>query len=740
MGDAPAGASVGRGVAPHSTGTAVPAAQRRLAHPDPSERSPSTLRSLANEERIDRTHDPQHCRRAGTDVFYRLRTGRPGRKGYAGRRRVYSHMPPSWYDEILPCGKPVKQQLRQELMASPKWVFERLTRDGGASGEAVPNAVEAGGWASSEELLVREAIQNSVDAWLPGAGPVRVSFRLQHHVEREKEFLLEGVSLKPFMDRVDAFRETLPSGNVIEKSSDPGAPLHLLYIEDFNTVGLGGGLQDPKHGHFFRLLFLIGEGSKADNNDGSGGSFGFGKGVYAHNSNIRMIFVFSVFEPSQETNHTWARLLGCAYLPGHEFQEEQWTGRAWFGLPPDEKEIGQAPYPIIDEEAVLLAEKLGFSPRPQGDFGTSVLIVGCDSQEGIISAEKLKTAAETWWWPRLIDGDLNVELFEQGVRVPGLDPAGRMDLQPFIRCRNAIRRGHGDDDVAMHPFNRKHGLNLGELALTAIHPDHPSHEALNRDSDDAEDRQGKAPAHRSVAYIRRPGMVVTYRAWSMASLMSAVGAFEAHGDVDRYLKLSEPMEHDRWDPHSRRLDRLPNGHAIVKAIEEGIRRRLRDFLKALQPPPPPPKAGLNWLGRRLGELLTPRTKGSHPGPEGERGSVSIFTESKPQIVLADDGSARMEASYSIALKPDLDLEQSLVRFSPRLNILEGDTGTRGDPISLSVRLQADGAASSTGETPDLPVLLSAGERRVVEVSSASFSADWAVAIHIEVAELSAGEE
>jgi hypothetical protein len=612
-----------------------------------------------------------------------------------------------------------------------EWVFEQLTRDGGASGEAVPNAVEAGGWESPEELLVREAIQNSVDASRPNAGSVKVSFRLQQYVEHEKEVLLQQLSLAPFIERIEALKDKLPPGNAIEKSNDPSAPLHLLYIEDFNTKGLGGGLEDPENGHFFRLLFLIGEGSKADQNDGSGGSFGFGKGVYAHNSNARVIFVYSVFEPSAETNGNWARLLGCAYLPGHRFADARWTGRAWYGLPTGTDEKGQSPYPIVDEDARALAERLGFTPRSNADLGTSILIIGCDSREGVLAADKLKSAAETWWWPRLIDGNLSIEIVDQGVRTPGVDPAGRVDLQPFIRCRNAISRGHGNDDIAIKAFNKKHGLNLGELALTAVHIEDASYEALNRDPDSSQDRQGKAPAHRSVAYIREPGMVVTYRAWSMTSPMSAVGTFEAHHDIDQHLKLSEPMEHDRWDPQSRRLDRLEHGHSVVKAVEDGVRKRLRDFLKDLQPPPPPPKSGLNWLGRRLGEILTPRTKGTPPPPDGDRGGVSIYTEVKPRIVAAGEEGVRIEARYSLALKPDIGIEQSKVIFSPRLNVLEGDNGTRGDLISLSVSLDEDDA-SVDGETPNLPMVLSENVRRMVHVSSAPFSTDWAVAIHIEV--------
>jgi hypothetical protein len=613
-----------------------------------------------------------------------------------------------------------------------EWIFERRTRDGGASGEAVPNAVEAGGWLSAEELLVREAIQNSVDAADPAQGsPVRVSFRLEHLLDARKEELLKDLQLQPFVERSGALKDKLPPRNVLELSAG-SSPLHLLYVEDFNTVGLGGGLEDPENGHFYRLLFLIGEGSKADQDDGSGGSFGFGKGVYAHNSNIRTIFVFSVFEPSTGTNGNWARLLGCAYLPGHTYDEQRFTGRAWFGLPPGSDDPAQAPFPLVDDDAVDLAMRLGFVARGRDARGTSILVIGCDSADGVLSTEKLKAAAETWWWPRILDDNLDVELFEDGVRQAGLDPAGRADLQPFIRCRNAVLRGHDDETVRFVRFNRKEGRNIGALGLTAVHPDDPAHEALSAVQAEGDDRQGKSPSLQSVAYVRRPGMVVTYRTWTISSGTHAVGSFQASEEIDRYLKLSEPMEHDRWDPHSRRLDRLEHGGTIVATVESTVRRRLGQFLKDLQPPPPPPKAGLHWLGRRLGDILTQRTKSAPPPPDGDRGPVSITTVKRARTVPNGELEQTLEAVYAIALKPDLEVERRTVSCSPRLYVLEGDSGARGDLVMLSVELDGDSSSRLESERLDLPVDLEIASRRTLTIVSAPFSRDWVVSLHIEV--------
>lgn len=608
-----------------------------------------------------------------------------------------------------------------------RWVFERQTRDGGASGEAVPNAVEAGGWASSEELLVREAIQNSVDAGVDENHAVRVRFRVNHYVGPDKEKFLRKLSLGEFVRRHRAGVLGLPPGNAIERHDDLSCPLDLLYIEDWNTCGLGGGLTDRLAGHFFRLLFLIGDGSKGANNDGSGGSFGFGKGVYAYNSNIRMIFVFSVFEETPETGGQWARLLGCSYLQSHTEQEVEFTGRAWFGIPSDGVD-GQSPFPIVNEEACALAKALGFTQRERSSHGTSVLVVGCDSADGKLSLLNIRKAAETWWWPRLTDEKLVVEMFDQGVKQPGPDPMGRLDLRPFIQVRRCIREEDRRDEVEIKEFNRFQGKELGTIGAMAIAPDHESYEELLKSEAEGEGLKDKTPAHRSVALIRWPGMVVTYQSWGGAGSTSAVGVFQAHAEIDRHLKLSEPVEHDRWDPHSRRLAAIPDGHDLVGRVLDRCKKFFKSYLRNLQPPPPPPKAGLDWLGRLLGQILSPRDRGQPDHPDGDRGLVSIQTQKEPKIYAGSrPGLVTLKASYSLGLKPAEELPR-LVKISPKIYVLEGDSAQRGDLLDLKL---VHAGNEFGGEKPELEIEMSPGTRYEIDIESGEYSGDWAVSLHLE---------
>lgn len=612
-----------------------------------------------------------------------------------------------------------------------EWVFERRTRDGGAAGEAVPNAVEAGGWSCTEELLVREAIQNSVDAQATSDGVVKVTFRVARLIGNEKHGFLNTTGLASIAARNIDNRLKLLPGNVLDMAEESAEPLSLLFVEDWNTKGLGGALSGRKAGNFFRLLFVIGDGSKGDINDGSGGSFGFGKGVYSYNSNIRTIFAFSTFEPTEETDGVWARLLGCAFLPSHEYQEKDWTGRAWFGLPAKNTQDGQAPFPLINEEACKFAEQLGFKPRNNGDHGTSILIVGCDSAGLPISTSKLAHAAETWWWPRITDGKLDVELMDNGSRHKGLDPLARSDLQPYIKVRNRILSRSLDDSVIIKNFNRIVPLDIGTFGVTAITPEDDAFEALSNAQDEGEDRQGKTPAHRSIAYIRDPGMVVTYRSWGMSAPTSAIGVFQAHHDIDQHLKLSEPVEHDRWDPHSRRLQALAKGSEVVKAVEDRCKKQLRDFLKSLQPPPPPPRAGLDWLGKLLGQILTPRNRTQPPPPTGDRGSVSIQTLVDPSIVPATGGKVRFVASYSIGMKPEHAAGLQRIGISARLQVLEGDSSSRGATLRIAIHDPSGNEVAGLAEEPQITLEVEGEDRAEIHIASEDFSPDWAVGLHLE---------
>lgn len=319
---------------------------------------------------------------------------------------------------------------------------------GGATGSAFANTLSNTG--SPEEELAREVIQNSADA-ADRAGKPRVVFRIERLRGQARSRFAELLQLQTGIGpRLKALK--LGQQNWL---TDPSSPLVLTHIDDYGTEGLHG---DPhkRESNFYKLLLSLGDVSKAGAG-ASGGSYGYGKSALSMNSRIRTLVAYSAFE--KDATGASARLMGCAYLPAHEHAGQDCTGRAWFGI--------RAPKgvdPLADDEAHDLAEALGFEPRREQRYGTSILLI--DSH---INAPELIHSIEDWWWPRIEDNALDVEV-RVGSDVFHPKPRGRPDLLPFIDCyRLALGRSEpAGPHQRRENFNKVEGKELGSGGLSIL--------------------------------------------------------------------------------------------------------------------------------------------------------------------------------------------------------------------------------------------------------------------------------
>jgi hypothetical protein len=164
------------------------------------------------------------------------------------------------------------------------WTYERTSPNLGVSGDAFRQVFNGNGIDQAEQLA-REAIQNSVDA-SSGDGAVEVVFRKERFRGSARDAFAKTIDLETIRTRADVLK--LPSENAL---SDDRDYIDVLYVEDRGTTGLSGDALGP-WSKLRKLLMEVG-GSEKVAEASSGGSYGFGKAVYAGSSRIATVFAYS---------------------------------------------------------------------------------------------------------------------------------------------------------------------------------------------------------------------------------------------------------------------------------------------------------------------------------------------------------------------------------------------------------------------------------------------------------------
>ena len=600
-----------------------------------------------------------------------------------------------------------------------RWNLEKYGRGGGISGEGVKNLLEAPGFKTREDLIVREALQNSVDAHDDVKGhKVKVIFRKLSLKGKQKKDFISYLALSE-LAAVPQLLKPTPTDSPL-RQLDTAAALELLYIEDFNTKGLGGGLADLA-GNYYRLLFLVGDGMKAEIEEDVGGSYGYGKSVYASNSSSSTIVAFSVFSPNLKTEGKCVRLLGSTFQKAFTHGGKDYTGRGWYG---DKKVKGGVPDPLSNDDAVESAGKLGFTKRGRTDLGTSILLVGTKLSGADLSIERIREAIETWWWPRYIEDRLDVELYEDGELRQPPRPKKRPDLAPYIDCFMQMANGDTPDvNVAKFNAHPATGFQMGTLALKAV-----AEEAF---ADRLSDEPG--PGARRVAMMRGPLMVVDYHLMGSEKREPFVGVYRASSSVNTYLKLSEPKEHDRWDSKARRLQAKPHGSEVVESVLRRCVVQVREFQAALAPKKEQPKERLEVLDRLLGNAFAAKPGGG--GDNGAKPGKALIEFPKGVRRLEEPSGAKIHAQVRIKLKPDEKSPQVLT-VTPDVAILEDASRVRGrdkeDLLSVDLVEVTSGATIATGIAPSAKVKLFNDKWVILEITSGEYAPDWFTQLQVTV--------
>lgn len=195
---------------------------------------------------------------------------------------------------------------------------------------------------SLADALVREAVQNSLDARLSQAVPVRVRFTFPRAEEA-----LSGEAARPWLDGLRPHLEAPQSG--LAEAPDLGEPLSWLLIEDFGSRGLQGDPEqiedrdsdpdsDTGKNDFFYFWRNVGRTMK---HAADLGRWGLGKTVFQAASRINSFFALT-----QRADDGRSLLMGQSVLKIHRAGGRRFAPYGYFGqfrgdlaLPAEDSEL-----------------------------------------------------------------------------------------------------------------------------------------------------------------------------------------------------------------------------------------------------------------------------------------------------------------------------------------------------------------------------------------------------------------
>lgn len=592
------------------------------------------------------------------------------------------------------------------------WLFHASDPMGGAAGEAFANTLKSPGMLP-EHVLAREAIQNSVDAG--NGGKVEVRFRSSVVKGAKKAAFVQAADLSAIAERSGELMLAEP--NCLATLEKPQKELRLLYVEDYNAVGLSGDPHD-KSSNFYRLLLSLGDRSKSRSAQGStGGSYGFGKSVYSSSSAIQTIFAYTRFKDGKTER---VRLFGCGYFVSHDYKNQPYSGRAWLGMPEKKDDKGRVVVdPIEGAQADELAAKLGFNLRSAGEFGTSILIV-----DAAVDIKAIERGIEDWWWPRLIENKLDVVIQD----TDGVDhypkPKKNPAIKPFIEAYDvAVGRAVAKSGIhKLAVFNKEGGLEMGRCGFVVAPMD-------------ASGNQTVSPERiNSVALIRGPLMVVAYHAVSQAN-PAIVGAYVApdEEEVEKVLRKSEPPAHDRWDPDSTNLrDENQKAKTIVSSILNRIKTQLRKFQSEAAPATPAKQRRMTQLERALGTYFKPSgVTGSGAKPETSPSPLHLEFSKAPYAEETEGGMLRLKSTFTLRLDDTSDEDSVPLRLQMNCPVLE-DNNEEGDNLPLSVVIEGVDAVNDEGNPWTYRFSLPKNVKARFKVESAPYDPAWTVRLRPDI--------
>ncbi|WP_330948743.1 hypothetical protein [Virgibacillus sp. MG-45] len=430
------------------------------------------------------------------------------------------------------------------------------------------------------DLLIRESVQNSIDAADDSDRPIRYDISAKQFEKQKVSRHFNGISEKLNM-RYQTEEQT------------------SIVIRDSNTTGLTGPLHQDyikEDGKFGNLLKLVYEISMPQEKLGAGGSWGLGKTVYFR---VGMGLVVYYSRIRNSSGNFESRLAAC--LVEDEFREDSLLpeskglkrGIAWWG----EQHSEQSTRPLTNEASIAeILNDFNIEPYQGDETGTTVIIPFIDRE--MLVPKREERSDPLWWYS---DINLYLHMAIQRWYAPRIDnksyPYGKYllpsvngemiskeDMEPVYSIINTLYTTAATGKVPVDEYISAEMINLdqvelmkvlkdkigGMVAFTKVSRDHlnmgvPHNKKSPYDYIGHEKSDNNNMNPPIVLYLRKPGMVVSYEThgkWvngieNTPEDQYIIGVFVPNSDntviasnanfsLDEYLRRGEKADHSSW--------------------------------------------------------------------------------------------------------------------------------------------------------------------------------------------------
>jgi hypothetical protein len=402
--------------------------------------------------------------------------------------------------------------------------------------------------------LVREVIQNSIDARLNHDQPVVVDFQLNSLDTKnlqEITSLADHLKLAKETARIQSAAQAVDFYEEAERTIAEDSVL-FLSIHDSNTTGLTGPIEGP-YGAWYALTKGAGLTQKTGP---SLGSFGHGSKAPFVSSKLRSIFYLSVI--SADKNQKETRFQGKSILQSHRSSNGRMTqGTGFYGIP-------ENCMPLLNDAVPKWIKELR-SHRTQ-DTGTTIIIPGSILDQDSLSSVSITAIANFFY--AISKGVLEVNI-------------GHLERLTASNIVEKYRLYKARLEESFEEIDREAIVDAFQTIETIVTPTQSGEQQIpSFGRIDWYFRISEEVDSRNVAVARGNGMLITKRAPNLMKFPN-LKPFDffvcvTGGDGSELLKSIENPEHTNFE-----FDRLDDSkkRSQAKKKYDIFQRTVRDLLK-----------------------------------------------------------------------------------------------------------------------------------------------------------------